>query len=114
VPGLAEIVMTAAILSGQAGASGPVQLSVRQDGGLTIVRVVGSATAPFAARYALEVKDRAGKNRSEQRGVAHLLPGPEITLTTVRLSSDISDVIAKLTVEPDAARKYEQTFDVAR
>lgn len=111
--GIAAIA-AAASLGQPTGASSPLRLSVEQDRGATIVRVVGLTTAPCSVGYSLEVADKGAGNRSVQRGTTNLQSGAEVILTTVRLNSAITNVAAKLTVMPDKSPGYEQTFGVSR
>ena len=113
MPGLLEIAANAAaaMLVAQADPSAPLQLSVRQDGAATIVQVVGLSQAHYSARYALEVADENGGNRSVQRGTVNLQPNSEAVLTTVRLSTSPAKVTAKLSVTPKDGPAYSQTFD---
>lgn len=99
----------AAAASAQPSQPAPLQLKVDQEGAMTIVRVVGLANVPWSGRYVLEVTDKAGGNRSVQRGSVRLQSGLATTEATVRTSS--ANVIAKLIVTPNESPEYEQTVE---
>ncbi len=97
-------------LSGQAGPSGgrePIRIIAEPADGGVRVRVVGSASAPYAASFSLEVTSRA--NRSVHRGSANLAGGESVTLSTVTLgNSPPGEWRAHLRVEPEGGEAYEE------
>ena len=111
-----SVTLTVAAMIFAAGASSaanavrPLRLEINRDGGATIIRVVGATETPTSASYNLEVGS-AG-NRSVQTGVAHLQPGVQSIVATVRLGGQ-APASAKLTVNPSAASEYREEVGIA-
>lgn len=89
----------------------PLHLHVEQQGKMTIFRVVGLADAASSVSYDLQVTD--GRNRSDQRGIAHLQAGIQSTIATVRVISG-PDLSAKLNVKTATDTTYVEKFAGSR
>ena len=99
-------------------APGPLHLVTEPVAGGIRVRVVGHSAAPCAARFSLEVANRAGggTSRSVQRGVARLLPGVTTTAATLTLgNAGPESWSARLLVDPcGGGKRYEEVSGSAR
>jgi hypothetical protein len=103
--------LAAAILASATSATAtpmkPLHLHVEQEGKLTIFRVVGLSDAASSVSYDLQVMD--GRNRSDQRGIAHLQAGIQSTVATVRVVSG-AGLSARLNVKTSADAGYIEKF----
>ncbi|TVV70881.1 curli-like amyloid fiber formation chaperone CsgH [Sphingomonas solaris] len=89
----------------------PINLVVREEGGMVRLTVVGLATTPYHAHYTLEVAGQGpgGINRTSQGGAATLRPGTPATLLTVALGGGgAGRWTATLVVTPDKGAPYRQ------
>ena len=89
----------------------PIQLVTESvDNGVRLI-VVGDASVPTEASYALEVSSDAagGGNKSVQRGTARLVPGAETRLMTLTLGNiGHGKWSATLSVDPNPGRPYRE------
>jgi hypothetical protein len=99
--------LLASVTSTAAAPLKPLHLHVEQDGKVTIFRVVGLSHEASSVSYDLQVTD--GRNRSDQRGLAHLQPGIQSTVATVRVASG-AGLSAKLNVQTSAGAGYIEEF----